>query len=174
MARQINPICNFVLGYLKCELPEDMVDVEVRIRTFKGTHTLKEGREYFTLKFRPWGGQVKPFEVLKVKLSRYIKRRETITAAATASVAPIFKKAQEEEEKREYTKQQQAQSPKDTEKGQENVSDISNSASQVKDEQLSPKVWMGAQMLNDQNHKIKETVGKYCDVCIPNGSICPR
>ena len=53
MARQINCVCNLVLGYVKCELLEDMVDVEVKIRTLQGTHTLKEDREYQTLKFRP-------------------------------------------------------------------------------------------------------------------------
>ena len=53
-----------MLGYLKCRVE---VDVE---------------------------SQVKPFEALKVKLSRYMKRREAIAAA---TVTPIFKKAQEEE-----------------------------------------------------------------------------
>ena len=38
----INSVCDFVLGYLKCDLPEDMVDVDVKIRTFRGIHTLKE------------------------------------------------------------------------------------------------------------------------------------
>ena len=91
MARQINPVCDFMLGYMKCELPEDTVKVDIKIRTFRGIHTLKDNRDYCTLMFRPWGSQVKPFEVLKVKLSRYVKRRETIAAAATASVAPILK-----------------------------------------------------------------------------------
>ena len=44
MARQINPVCNFMLGFVKCELPEDTVDIEVKIRTPQGTHTLKEDR----------------------------------------------------------------------------------------------------------------------------------
>ena len=98
MARQVNSVCNFMLGYVRCELPEDTVDVEVRIRTLGGTHTLKEDRVYCTLKFRLRGGQVKPFEALKVRLSGYIKTRETVTAASSPAT-PIFKKAQEEEEK---------------------------------------------------------------------------
>ena len=32
---------------------------------------------------------------------------------------------------------------------------------------------MGAHMLNEQNHKIKEPAGKYCNVCTPNECICP-
>ena len=42
MARQISPVCEFVLGCLKCELPEDMVDEDVKIRTIRGMHTDKE------------------------------------------------------------------------------------------------------------------------------------
>ena len=94
MARQINTVCNFVLEYVKCELPEDAVDAQVRIRMFLGTHTLKEDREYHNLKFKPWGGQVKPFNALKVGFPRYVKRRETVAAAAATSVTPIFKKAE--------------------------------------------------------------------------------
>ena len=58
MARQINTVCNLVLGYVKCKLPEDTVDVHVIIRMLWGTHTLKEDRDCYTLKFKPWGGQV--------------------------------------------------------------------------------------------------------------------
>ena len=38
---------------------------------------------------------------------------------------------------------------------------------------MRPKAWMGAQMLNEQNHKIKEPMGNYCNVCTPNRHICP-
>ena len=84
---------------MKCELLEDMVDIEVKIRTLQGTHTLTEDREYCTLKLRPWGGQVKPFEAFKVELSRYIKRRETIATATTASVTPILRRQKRKRKK---------------------------------------------------------------------------
>ena len=98
MARQINTVCNFILWYVKCKLLEDTIDVEVRVRMVWGTHTLKEDREYHTLKFKPWGDQVKPFEALQVRLSRYIKRSETVAATTTASVAPIFEKQKRKKE----------------------------------------------------------------------------
>ena len=54
-------------------------------------------------------------------------------------------------------KQQQAQLPKNAKRGQENVSDIFISAPQSKEqEQLRPKCLMGAHMLNDPNHELKE------------------
>ena len=77
------------VGYVKCELPEDMVDVHVRIRALRGTHALKEDREYHALKFKPWGGKAKPFKALKARLSMYTHGRQKDVAAAT-SVAPKF------------------------------------------------------------------------------------
>ena len=74
MARQIGTVCNFILGYIKCELPEDTVDVLVKVRTMRGTHTLKEDWDCCTLQFRPWGVKTKPFEAMKVSLARYVKR----------------------------------------------------------------------------------------------------
>ena len=48
-----------------------------------------------------------------------------------------------------------------------------SSASQSKEqEQLRPKVWMGAHMLKDPNHELKEKKGRFCDVCTPTGDIC--
>ena len=59
MQRQIGMACNFMLGYIKCKLLEDMVDVHVRIRTIQGIQTLKEDQEYCALKFKPWEGKAK-------------------------------------------------------------------------------------------------------------------
>ena len=42
MARQISTTCNFIMGYIKCELPEDALDVMVMVRMLWDTHTLKE------------------------------------------------------------------------------------------------------------------------------------
>ena len=42
MVRQINLVCDFMLGYLKCELLEDILDVDVKIRTFRGMIHLKK------------------------------------------------------------------------------------------------------------------------------------
>ena len=52
--RQISTACSFVLGYVWCELPEDTIDVMVKVRTMQGMHTLKEDRDNCTLKFRLW------------------------------------------------------------------------------------------------------------------------
>ena len=51
MERQINTLCNFTLGFIMCQLPEDTVDVQVRVRTHRGTHTLKKDCQYCSLQW---------------------------------------------------------------------------------------------------------------------------
>ena len=86
--RKIRTVCSCVLRYIRCELPEDTIDVIVKVRTMWGTHILKEDRDNCTLRFRPWSMRMKPFKVLGTRLNRYVKRRETVATAA-ASVAPV-------------------------------------------------------------------------------------
>ena len=69
-------------------------------------------------------------------------------------------------------RQQQAQYRK-TLRRQENVSDSPNSQSQLKDKQSRPKVGMGTRVLKEQTQKANAQVGKYCDICTPNGCMCP-
>ena len=59
-ARQISTVCSFVLRYIRCDLPEDTVDVMVKVRTMWGTHMLKEDRDNYTLRFRPWSRRTRP------------------------------------------------------------------------------------------------------------------
>ena len=72
--RQISTVCSFVLRYVRCELPEDTVDVMIKVRTMHGMHTLREDRDNHTLKFRPWSVRTKPFEALKARLNKYVRK----------------------------------------------------------------------------------------------------
>ena len=42
MAKEINVTCDFVEKQLVCELPEQMMDVLLKIRTKTGEHTFRE------------------------------------------------------------------------------------------------------------------------------------
>ena len=37
MASNITPTCNLIFGILKCNLPKDLIDVDLKIHTFRGT-----------------------------------------------------------------------------------------------------------------------------------------
>ena len=176
MDRQSSTVCNFVLWSMKCELPEDMVDVHVRIRTLWGTHTLKEDREYQALKFKPWGGKAKPFKALQSRLSRYINGRETVAAIPATSVAPKFTKGQE---KRQGFRQPSAwPTTRCMRRRQENANDNDNFNSSPKPkepEQSKPKVWLRLSRGKDPNPKLnqKEKENDCCILCTPEGHECP-
>ena len=72
MASQINPVCNFSFGFL-CDLPEDTIDIDFKIKTIRGIHTYKEDHDLGTNKFRPWGLHVTQFEPLKEKMAKFIR-----------------------------------------------------------------------------------------------------
>ena len=58
---------------------------------------LKEDRDNCTLKFRLCNVRLKPFEALRARLNRYVKRRETAATATAASVAPVLEQARKRE-----------------------------------------------------------------------------
>ena len=65
MPRSLNSKCNFNNGFFTCELPEDAVLLEVKVKTKTGSHTLVEDTEKQTEIFRPWkkstkGGKTSP------------------------------------------------------------------------------------------------------------------
>ena len=80
MASQINPICDFSFGFLYCDLPEDTIGIDLKIRTIQGINTYKEDSDSRTNKFRPWGLHVTPFKPLKEKMVKFIRREATTTA----------------------------------------------------------------------------------------------
>ena len=54
MACQLQPECNFLLGFFKCKLPMEVVDVEVKVTSMQGTHLYKRDRTMQVTKCVPW------------------------------------------------------------------------------------------------------------------------
>ena len=54
MARSLNSCCDFKQGFFTCNLPIDMIELVLKVKTKHGKHTLKEDREKRTEKYRPW------------------------------------------------------------------------------------------------------------------------
>ena len=52
MAHQLNASCNFNLGYLICDIPDNTVEVVVKIKMTFGKHSLVEDQERRTVKYR--------------------------------------------------------------------------------------------------------------------------
>ena len=51
MARQLNTSCNFNTRHLICNIPDNMMEVVVKIKTM----SLVEDQEKRSVKYRPWG-----------------------------------------------------------------------------------------------------------------------
>ena len=54
MTRSLNSRCNFKQGFFMCDLPVDMVELILRVKTICGKHTLREDRKKKSEKYKPW------------------------------------------------------------------------------------------------------------------------
>ena len=61
MAKEMNMSCDFLTNQLMCELPEQMMDVMLKVRTRTGEHTFREDIYMHTLKYRRWNSELRPF-----------------------------------------------------------------------------------------------------------------
>ena len=85
MASQITLMCDFVFRFLRCHLPEDIIDIDLKIHMIQGVYTYKEDCDYCSNKFRPLGIHVTPFEPLKQKMAKFMRQKQVTAATATPS-----------------------------------------------------------------------------------------
>ena len=69
MAKEMNITCDFIEKWLVSELPEQMMDVLLKIRRKTGEHTFQKDVYIHTLKYHRWNNQLKPFRSLKKESS---------------------------------------------------------------------------------------------------------
>ena len=73
MASEITPTCNLIFGYLRCNLPKDTIDIELKVCTLKRIHTYKKDRDSQVNKYNPWGSEITPFPSLKKKMTEFMR-----------------------------------------------------------------------------------------------------
>ena len=69
MAKEMIVSCNFVEKKLECVLPDNIMDVLLKVRTRSGEHTFREDVYTRTLKYRKWNNQLRPFRSLKRRVA---------------------------------------------------------------------------------------------------------
>ena len=79
MAKEISITCDFVEKQLVCELPEQTMDVLLKIRTKTGEHTFREDVYTCTLKYHRWNNQLKPFRLLKRRVANIFRKRNSLS-----------------------------------------------------------------------------------------------
>ena len=88
MASQISPTCDFVFGFLQCNLPEDTIDIDLKVCTIRGIYIYKEDCNTCTNKFRSWEIHVTLLKPLKEKMAKFMRQKEAATTTAAAAAAP--------------------------------------------------------------------------------------
>ena len=69
MAKEMNMSCDFMEHKLNCVLPDNTMDVLLKVQMKSGEHTFREDMYMRTLKYRRWNNKLRPFCSLKKKSS---------------------------------------------------------------------------------------------------------
>ena len=80
MACELSMQCDLVFRFLKCVLPEDTIDVDLKVCTLKGIHTFRKDYKSQMTKCSPWRTKVQPYTSLKKKMVEFMQHQQTITA----------------------------------------------------------------------------------------------
>ena len=68
MACLLQPECSFLHGDFRCQLPVEVVDVEVKITSMQGTHILRRERTMQLTKCTPWNTRLCPHPTIIRKM----------------------------------------------------------------------------------------------------------
>ena len=71
--------CNFIEKQLVCTLPNEMMDVLLKVHKKTGEHTFQEDVYTCTLKYRRWNNQLRPFRSLKKTVANIFRKRNSIS-----------------------------------------------------------------------------------------------
>ena len=91
MAKEMNVSCNFIKHKLNCELPNNTIDVLLKVQTKSGEHTFREDVYTRTLKYRRWNNELRPFRSLKRRVADIFRKRNSFSdTSRTTSTQAIM------------------------------------------------------------------------------------
>ena len=79
MAKEMDVSCNFIEKWLVCMLPNQTMDVLLKVCTKTGEHTSQEDVYTHTLKYRRWNNQLRLFRSLKKRVANIFRKRNSIS-----------------------------------------------------------------------------------------------
>ena len=77
MAKEMGVSCDFLAHNLTCMLPENTMDILLKVRTKSGEHTFREDIYTRTLKYRRWNNELRPFQSLKKRVVQMFQKRNS-------------------------------------------------------------------------------------------------
>ena len=85
MAKEMNVTCDFSEHNLTCVLPENTMDVLLKVRTRSGEHTFREDIYTRTLKYRRQNNALRPFHSLKKRVASMFHKRNSFSDSSRAT-----------------------------------------------------------------------------------------
>ena len=79
MAKEMNVSCDFLEHKLNCVLPDNTMDVLLKVRMRSGEHTFREDVYMRTLKYRRWNNELRPFCSLKRRVANIFQKRNSFS-----------------------------------------------------------------------------------------------
>ena len=79
MAKEMKVSCNFIVHKLNCILPDNTMDILLKVRTKSGEHTFREDVYTRTLKYKRWNNELRPFRSLKKRVARMFRKRNSFS-----------------------------------------------------------------------------------------------
>ena len=73
MACLLQPECNFLHGYFICQLPVEVVDMEVKITSMQGMHIFRRDRTMQLIKCTPWSTRLCPHPTIIKKMKTFLE-----------------------------------------------------------------------------------------------------
>ena len=79
MAKEMDVSYDFIEKWLVCMLPNQMIDVLLKVCTKTGEHTFREDVYTCTLKYRRWNNQLRPFRSLKKRVANIFRKGNSMS-----------------------------------------------------------------------------------------------
>ena len=73
MACLLQPECNFLHSYFRCQLPVEVVDIEVKIASMQGTHIFRRDRTMQLIKCTPWSTRLHTHPTIIKKMKTFLE-----------------------------------------------------------------------------------------------------
>ena len=98
MAKEMNVSCDFLTHNLMCVLPDNTMDILLKVRMKSGEHTFREDVYMRTLKYRRWNNELRPFHSLKRRVADIFRKRNSFSDDSRAtSTQTIVNEAPEQD-----------------------------------------------------------------------------
>ena len=96
----MNMTCHLLTKWLMCELPEETMDVLLKVRMKTEEHTFREDVYTCTLKYWRWNNELKPFRSLKGRVANIFWKRNSLSDDSRGTLTQTIVNHMESEEER--------------------------------------------------------------------------